>query len=102
MTLVHPALTPEHAAARETMRRFVAREIAPHAAAWDDAARGDNSRRSAPRYASQGRESRWAAGQPPEGAAAGGHGRSPVRSGPDPANRPPPVFPYVRNLAPPR
>ena len=33
----HPALTAEHEALRETMRRFVAREIAPHAAAWDEA-----------------------------------------------------------------
>jgi len=33
----HPALTEEHEAFRETMRRFVAREIAPHAAAWDEA-----------------------------------------------------------------
>lgn len=33
----HPALTEEHEAFRETMRRFVAREIAPHATAWDEA-----------------------------------------------------------------
>ena len=33
----HPALTEEHEAFRETVRRFVAREIAPHAAAWDEA-----------------------------------------------------------------
>jgi acyl-CoA dehydrogenase len=33
----HPALTEEHEAFRETMRRFVAREIAPHAAEWDEA-----------------------------------------------------------------
>ena len=33
----HPALTAEHEALRDTMRRFVAREIAPHAAAWDEA-----------------------------------------------------------------
>ena len=33
MNRVHPALTVEHEALRETMRRFVAREIAPHAAA---------------------------------------------------------------------
>ena len=33
----HPALTEEHEAFRETMRRFVAREIAPHAATWDEA-----------------------------------------------------------------
>jgi acyl-CoA dehydrogenase len=33
----HPALSEEHEAFRETMRRFVAREIAPHAAAWDEA-----------------------------------------------------------------
>ena len=29
----HPALTDEHEALRDTMRRFVAREIMPHAAA---------------------------------------------------------------------
>ena len=34
---VHPALTEEHEALRDTMRRFVQREIAPHAAAWDEA-----------------------------------------------------------------
>jgi acyl-CoA dehydrogenase len=28
---------PEHLALREALRRFVAREIAPHAAAWDEA-----------------------------------------------------------------
>ena len=33
----HPALTAEHEALRDTMRRFVAREITPHAAAWDEA-----------------------------------------------------------------
>jgi acyl-CoA dehydrogenase len=33
----HPALTDEHEAFRDTMRRFVAREIAPHAADWDEA-----------------------------------------------------------------
>ncbi len=33
----HPALTGEHEAFRETMRRFVAKEIAPNAAAWDEA-----------------------------------------------------------------
>jgi len=33
----HPALTEEHEAFRDTMRRFVAREIAPHAAEWDEA-----------------------------------------------------------------
>ena len=33
----HPALTDEHEALRDTMRRFVQREIAPHAAAWDEA-----------------------------------------------------------------
>lgn len=37
MSSVHPALTDEHEAMRETMRRFVAREIAPHATAWDEA-----------------------------------------------------------------
>jgi acyl-CoA dehydrogenase len=37
MIRAHPALTDEHEALRETMRRFVAREIAPHAAAWDEA-----------------------------------------------------------------
>ena len=33
----HPALTEEHDAFRETMRRFVAKEIAPHATEWDEA-----------------------------------------------------------------
>ena len=33
----HPALTEEHEAFRDTMRRFVQREIAPHATAWDEA-----------------------------------------------------------------
>jgi acyl-CoA dehydrogenase len=37
MIRAHPALTDEHEALRETMRRFVAREIAPHAPAWDEA-----------------------------------------------------------------
>lgn len=35
--MIHPALTAEHEAFRETVRRFVAREILPHAAAWDEA-----------------------------------------------------------------
>lgn len=35
--MIHPALTAEHEAFRETVRRFVAREIVPHAAAWDEA-----------------------------------------------------------------
>ena len=33
----HPALTEEHEAFRETMRRFVAKEISPHATEWDEA-----------------------------------------------------------------
>jgi len=33
----HPALTEEHEAFRDTMRRFVAKEIAPHATEWDEA-----------------------------------------------------------------
>jgi acyl-CoA dehydrogenase len=33
----HPAITPEHEAFRDTVRKFVAREIIPHAAAWDEA-----------------------------------------------------------------
>jgi len=33
----HPAITEEHEAFRETARRFVEREILPHAAAWDEA-----------------------------------------------------------------
>src|SRR5918912_1323675 len=33
----HPALTDEREALRETVRRFVAREIMPYAAAWDEA-----------------------------------------------------------------
>ncbi len=36
MIRAHPALTAEHEALRETMRRFVAQEIAPHANAWDE------------------------------------------------------------------
>ena len=32
-----PYYTPEHDAFRETMRRFVSREIAPHVDAWDEA-----------------------------------------------------------------
>jgi acyl-CoA dehydrogenase len=33
----HPAITQEHEAFRDTVKRFVAREIIPHAAAWDEA-----------------------------------------------------------------
>jgi acyl-CoA dehydrogenase len=33
----HPALTEEHEAFRDTVRRFVARELLPHATAWDEA-----------------------------------------------------------------
>ena len=33
----HPALTEEHEAYRDTVRRFVEREILPKAAAWDEA-----------------------------------------------------------------
>jgi acyl-CoA dehydrogenase len=33
----HPALTAEHETFRDTVRRFVAREVLPHAAAWDEA-----------------------------------------------------------------
>jgi acyl-CoA dehydrogenase len=33
----HPAITAEHEAWRDTVRRFVEREILPHAAAWDEA-----------------------------------------------------------------
>jgi acyl-CoA dehydrogenase len=33
----HPALTEEHEAWRETVRRFVEREIMPNASAWDEA-----------------------------------------------------------------
>lgn len=33
----HPALTEEHEAYRDTVRRFVEREIIPQAAAWDEA-----------------------------------------------------------------
>jgi acyl-CoA dehydrogenase len=35
--ILHPAITEEHEAYRETARRFVEREILPHAAAWDEA-----------------------------------------------------------------
>jgi len=37
MSRAHPALTPEHAQFRDTVRRFVDRELAPQAAAWDEA-----------------------------------------------------------------
>jgi acyl-CoA dehydrogenase len=37
MSRAHPALTPEHEQFRDTVRRFVARELAPQAAAWDEA-----------------------------------------------------------------
>ena len=33
----HPALTETHEAWRDTVRRFVEREILPQAAAWDEA-----------------------------------------------------------------
>jgi alkylation response protein AidB-like acyl-CoA dehydrogenase len=42
----HPALTAEHEALRETMRRFVAREITPQAATWDELTRRRNFRAS--------------------------------------------------------
>jgi acyl-CoA dehydrogenase len=35
--VIHPSITAEHEAYRETARRFVAKEILPHAAAWDEA-----------------------------------------------------------------
>jgi len=34
---VSPFLTPEHEAWRETVRRFVAKEVVPYVAAWDEA-----------------------------------------------------------------
>ena len=37
MNSAHPSLTEEHEAYRDTVRRFVEREILPHAAAWDEA-----------------------------------------------------------------
>lgn len=37
MMKAHPALTEEHEAFRDTMRRFVTREIVPHVNAWDEA-----------------------------------------------------------------
>lgn len=37
MAAAHPALTPEHEAMRDSVRRFVARELTPHAAVWDEA-----------------------------------------------------------------
>ncbi|HEY5637794.1 MAG TPA: acyl-CoA dehydrogenase family protein [Burkholderiales bacterium] len=37
MSRAHPALTDAHEQFRETVRRFVACEITPHAAAWDEA-----------------------------------------------------------------
>ncbi len=33
----HPALTADHEAFRDTVRRFVAKEILPYAATWDEA-----------------------------------------------------------------
>ena len=33
----HPAITEEHEAYRQTVRRFVEREILPHASKWDEA-----------------------------------------------------------------
>jgi acyl-CoA dehydrogenase len=37
VTRAHPAITGEHEAYRDTVRRFVEREILPHAAQWDEA-----------------------------------------------------------------
>lgn len=37
MSHASPALTVEHEQFRDAVRRFVARELAPHAAAWDEA-----------------------------------------------------------------
>ena len=37
MSRAHPALTPEHEQFRDMVRRFVERELAPQAAAWDEA-----------------------------------------------------------------
>ena len=38
MLRLNPALlTPEHLAFRDTVRRFVARELEPHAGRWDEA-----------------------------------------------------------------
>jgi acyl-CoA dehydrogenase len=37
MIRAHPALAPEHEQFRDTARRFVERELAPQAAAWDEA-----------------------------------------------------------------
>ncbi len=37
MSLSHPVLTPEHETWRETVRRFVAKEVIPHVSAWDEA-----------------------------------------------------------------
>jgi len=35
--VIHPALQEDHIAFRDSVRRFVAKEILPHAAAWDEA-----------------------------------------------------------------
>ncbi|HET9349982.1 MAG TPA: acyl-CoA dehydrogenase family protein, partial [Burkholderiales bacterium] len=35
--ILHPAITEAHEAYRETVRRFVEREILPYATAWDEA-----------------------------------------------------------------
>ena len=37
MNSAHPSLTGEHEAYRDTVRRFVDREIMPNATAWDEA-----------------------------------------------------------------
>jgi len=37
MSAAHPALTAEHEQFRDSVRRFVERELMPHAAAWDEA-----------------------------------------------------------------
>lgn len=37
MSRAHAALTPEHEQFRDTVRRFVDKELAPHVAEWDEA-----------------------------------------------------------------
>jgi len=37
MSRAHPALTPEHEQFRDSVRRFVERELVPNATSWDEA-----------------------------------------------------------------
>ena len=46
----HPALTEEHEAWRNTVRRFVEREIVPNATQWDEAGEFPRARFSSIRF----------------------------------------------------